>query len=329
MNRLPLLALFSLLLPGALAGTPWRGVQLQVGSEAAIEDLGKNVAALAKDGVNVIVAEVDYNYQFTSRPEMADPNGITKEGARAFAKICRENHVRVIPQINCLGHQSWAEHTDTLLRVHPELDETPGMYPNNKGIYCRSWCPLNPDLPKIVFPLVDELIDAFQASAFHCGMDEVFIIGSDSCPRCHGKNHAELFAKSVNDFHDHLKKKHIQMFMWGDRFLDGKATGYGEWEASEVDTSPAIDMVPKDIVLCDWHYEKQADYPSIKILTDKGFRVWPSTWRNAAAATAFSTEGKEQGHGKVVGTLCTVWGAAKIDQLPAWPPLLAAFAPYH
>ncbi|HWD38833.1 MAG TPA: family 20 glycosylhydrolase [Fimbriimonas sp.] len=328
MNRLLALVGLICLAAFALGGVkePWRGVHLSVGSEADLDSGAAKIPDLAKAGMNVIIVEVDYNYQFKSRPEMANPNGVTFEGARAFAKLCRENHVRVIPQINCLGHQSWAEHTDALLTVHPELDETPGLYPNNKDIYCRSWCPLNPELPKVVFPLVDELIDAFQAKDFHCGMDEVFIIGSDACPLCKGKSTAELFAKSVNDFHDHLKKKHVQMLMWGDRFLNGDATGYGEWEASKNGTEGAIDMVPKDIILCDWHYEPRTDYPSIKILTDKGFRVWPTTWRNPKAAAAFSKEGK--GNSKVIGVLSSTWGAAKVQTLDTWPPLIASYGPW-
>src|SRR5205085_11379595 len=104
-------------------------------------------------------------------------------------------------------------------------------YPaDNKGIYCRSWCPFHPEVNKVVFALMDELIDAFDADAFHVGMDEVFILGQ--CPRCKGKENADLFAKAVNDLHAHLVgKRKLQMLMWGDRLLEGKTTGYGGWEA--------------------------------------------------------------------------------------------------
>ena len=45
------------------------------------------------------------------------------------------------------------------------------------------------------------------------------------------------------------------MLMWGDRLLDGKKMRYGKWEAAANGTAPAIDRIPKDIILCDWHYE--------------------------------------------------------------------------
>jgi hypothetical protein len=37
------------------------------------------------------------------------------------------------------------------LRAHPEFDETPGKYPSNEGIYCRSYCPLHPQVHDVVF----------------------------------------------------------------------------------------------------------------------------------------------------------------------------------
>ena len=138
----------------------------------------------------------------------------------------------------------------------------------------------------IVFDLMDELIDAFEADALHVGMDEVFLIGSEKCPRCKGKDVAELFAGVVNRLHQHLvKEKGVEMLMWGDRLL--KSPEYGsKWEASKTGSHPAIDMVPKDIIICDWHYPLQDDYPSVRFFQEKGFRVLPATCKTTDAALA-------------------------------------------
>jgi hypothetical protein len=227
--------------------------------------------------------------------------------------------------IDCLGHQSWAKHTGRLLTAHPELDETPGKYPNNVGLYCRSWCPLNPDTSKIVFPLIDELIDAFSADAFHVGMDEVFIVGSDDCPRCKGHDTGELFAKQINDLHDHLvTTRKVEMMMWADRLIDAKALGYSKWEASTNGTHRAIDKIPRDIVMCDWHYEKQAQYKSIPIFLEKGFRVWPSGWHNEQAAEMLMDVSLATKNPLMVGYLSTTWGKVKSDQLDTFPPTILA-----
>jgi hypothetical protein len=60
------------------------------------------------------------------------------------------------------------------------------------------------------------------------------------------------------------------MWIWGDRLLDGKTTGMGEWEGS-YNTYRAIDMIPKDVVICDWHYNR-ADKTSVYFAM-KGLRV--------------------------------------------------------
>jgi len=248
---------------------------------AALEFIRRD---LPKEGVNTLIIEFNYNYDFKSRPEFAEPSALGEAEVRQIAKACRESGIQLIPQINCLGHQSWAQHTGKLLAKHPEFDETPGKYPNNKGIYCRSYCPLHPKVHEVLFDLIDELAKACQAKAFHVGMDEVFILADPDCPRCRGKSPADLFAREVKTLHAHLKSIGCQMWMWGDRFIDGKATGIGKWEASLNGTWPAVDKVPKDIVICDWHYGKA--YQTPRYFAEKGFSVVACPWRKTEVALA-------------------------------------------
>jgi outer membrane protein assembly factor BamB len=309
---------------------PWFGVHVTAANARNLDRVRQSIPGLAKLGVNALVLEVDYGFQFASHPELNAPGNITREQAKSFAQLCRENHIRLIPQLNCLGHQSWSRRTAALLTKHPELDETPGKYPDNQGIYCRSWCPLNSQTNQIVFPLIDELIDAFDADAFHVGMDEVFIIADDDCPRCKGKNPGELFAKQVNDLHHHLvDQKKVEMFIWADRLLDSKAMGYSKWEAATNGTGPAVDLIPKDIVLCDWHYAKQAQYKSIPFLLGKGFRVWPAGWHDEPAATALLDFSIAQNNPRMVGYLSTTWGRASLDALDSFPATKIAAERFH
>jgi hypothetical protein len=197
-----------------------------VNSDRDARKLAESIPALGKMGVNALVIEINYAFQFKSHPELNRPGNLTREQARALADLCRQNGIRPIPQINCLGHQSWAKHTGALLEAHPELDETPGKYPQNKGIYCRSGCPLNPE----------------------------------------------------------------------------------------------TDKIPTDIVLCDWHYERQADYKSVSLLLGKGFRVWPCGWHDVAAAGALMDASIGEKNPCMVGYLSTTWGKAPLDKLADFPP---------
>ena len=268
---------------------------------------------LPKEGVNVLVMEFDYRYQYKSHPEVVDADSLSEEQVRQIVAACHDAGVRLIPLINSLGHQSWAAQTFGLLRAHPQFDETPGKYPGNQGIYCRSYCPLAPGLHNVVFDLIDELAGVCQADAVHVGMDEVFLLGEEDCPRCRGKNKAELFAQEVRTLHGHLAATHREMWMWGDRFLDGDATGLGKWEASQNGTAPAINMVPKDIVICDWHYETAV--PTAAYFAIQGFRVVSAPWQMPDVALneldmirKVRANGTDELKSRTLGVLQTTWG---------------------
>jgi hypothetical protein len=302
---------------------PVRGLSIAAPSSSQVERFtGFMREVLAVRGVNTLILRVDYNFEYDSHPELRDRNALSRADVKALVKAGRAHGIRLIPQINLLGHQSWASRVGNLLRVYPEFDETPWVempekhaWPNADGLYCKSYCPLHPEVHDVVFALVDELCDAFEADAFHAGMDEVFYIGSDKCPRCSGKNKAELFAGEVRLIRDHLAAKNRQLWIWGDRLLDGKATGLGEWEASTNDTHPAIDMIPKDVVICDWHYERAE--PTAAYFALKGFNVVTCPWKNPDAAAQqvndmvrLRTQANPSVQARALGMVQTVWSGA-------------------
>lgn len=307
------------------ADSQWRALHLTIGTNPAMDALTRELPALATMGVNVLITEVNYSYAFASHPELCADDPITADRVRALVAVCRDHGVRLIPQFQCLGHQSWSSTTFPLLIRYPEFDETPGQFPNNTDIYCRSWCPQHPAVNPIIFDLFDELIDIFQADALHVGMDEVFLIASEHCPRCAGHDPAQLFAKATDDYHAHLVgTRGVEMLMWGDRLLDAATTGYGEWEAAENGTHPAIDLIPKDIIICDWHYELRDDYPSIPLFLEKGFRVLPGGWKNVEATEALIDCEQRHAGPRMLGHLCTVWGQAKPGTLAEFPAIRTA-----
>ncbi len=268
--------------------------------------------ALPKEGVNTLILEINYRYQFTKRPEVAGEGGLTRAQLEQLAAACRESGVKLVPMINMLGHQSWARTTFALLKAHPEFDETPGLYPDNKDIYCRSYCPRHPGVHAVVFDLIDEVMDVAGATDFHAGMDEVFLLGEDGCPRCKGANKAELFAGEVKALRDHLAVKGRTLWVWGDRLIDGNVTGIGKWEASTNDTAPAIRMIPKDVIIADWHYE--AAHPTAALFALNGYRVVSSPWRKPGVALrqldqmrmAKAAAPKDTGE-RYLGMLQTTW----------------------
>jgi N-acetyl-beta-hexosaminidase len=277
---------------------------------------------LAPRNVNTLILRVDYHYQFKTHPELIDSFALSEKEVKKIVKACNQSGIRIVPQINLLGHQSWANRTDKLLSVYPQFDETPWVqvpvkyqWPNADKLYCKSYCPLYPGLHEIVFALVDEVCDAFETDAFHAGMDEVFYIAEDRCPRCGGHDPAEIFAGEVREIRNHLAENGRQLWIWGDRLLDGKTTGLGEWEASKNNTYRAVDMIPKDVIICDWHYER-ADQSAVYFAM-KGFKVMSCPFRNSDAGTAqvedmykFRQRSTPQMKERFLGIVQTIWSRA-------------------
>lgn len=269
---------------------PIRGLAIKVPSKDNLDRFVKFIdEELSERKINTLILRVDYDFKYKSHPELARPDGLTQEEVDKLVSVCQKHEIDLIPQINLLGHQSWHSRLEMLLQVYPQFDETPSIklpekyeWPNEDGLYCKSYCPLHPDVHDIVFDLVDEITAAFQATGFHAGMDEVFYIGHDDCPRCSGRDKAELFAGELTKIRNHLAKTDKKLWIWGDRLLDGKTTGLGMWEASMNNTHKAIDMIPKDIMICDWHYEKVE--PTAAYFALKGFDVATSSWRKGAVA---------------------------------------------
>jgi len=258
-------------------------------------------------GFNVLILEVNYGFQYQSHPELAC-RGLDRKQARELTAFCRKHQIRLIPLFNCLGHQSWGSNTFALLKKCPQFDETPRVPADNQGIYCREWCPSHPEVDKVVLDLLDELIDAFDADAVHVGMDEVFLIGDEHCPRCKGKDVSRLFAGVVNRLHQHLvERKGVEMLMWGDRLLDAKKFSYGKWESSATGSHGAVDRIPNSVIVCDWHYTLRDDYPSVRFFQEKGFRVLPATWKNPEPAVALIRTARREATDRMLGILFTGW----------------------
>ncbi|HVW16011.1 MAG TPA: family 20 glycosylhydrolase [Mucilaginibacter sp.] len=268
-----------------------RGFVIAAPKPNGVDDFVKFINEELAPRVNTLILRVDYNYEYKSHPELRDSAALSKHDAKNILEACKKNGIAIIPQINLLGHQSWAAKNNKLLQVYPEFDETPWVpmpaakdykWPNADNLYCRSYCPLHPGVHKVIFDLVDEIMDVFEAKAFHAGMDEVFYLGEDKCPRCAGRDKAVLFANEVQLVRDHLAEKGEELWIWGDRLIDGRATGIGEWAASYNDTYRAVDMIPRDVVICDWQYDE--DNQTAVYFAMKGLRVVTCTWNQPKVA---------------------------------------------
>src|SRR5215510_5812016 len=128
----------------------WCGVHLlNYNNDADLERLAGDLPKLAEMGINFVILEVDYHFEFQSHPELRQGDRqITNAGARKFAEACRRLGVRLIPEFQCVGHQSWAKDTFPLLTKYPQFDLTPGASPTKEGLYSPDWAVTNQKFTK-------------------------------------------------------------------------------------------------------------------------------------------------------------------------------------
>jgi len=98
--------------------------------------------------------------------------------------------------------------------------------------------------------------------------------------------------------------------MWGDRLLPPDL-GYSLWESSHNGTHDALDGIPRDIVICDWHYEIMAnhDYPSVRWWQKQGFRVWPAGCYHEEAVQDLVRVCRRDATPLLQGIMATYWSA--------------------
>lgn len=301
---------------------PMVGFHTRIGEKEGAAPLLKVIEqVLVPHGINTLILEFNPGYRYECFPAFS--NGVFgKEDALQVKALCKQHGIRVIPLFQCLSHQSnFGGKPWPLYKAHPEFMETPQI-PDDAtwpDIYCQHWCASNDGIYDYVFPMIDELIDVFEPEAVHIGLDEVFDIGEECCPRCKGKDKAALYARTVKILHDHLKEKGCDTMIWGDRLLDCKKLGYQMWEADRFGMYKAFDMpeITRDLIICDWHYDlHDHGYPSTEQFIKGGFFDIPSFGADLAQAKHFwgycmedlYMSRKFHWDGKLGGVLFTHWG---------------------
>jgi hypothetical protein len=82
---------------------PWRGVHIGIGSEKAVEQLTSVVGELAKLGVNVIVAEINYGYEYRSHPEVRRGNASNARQIKIsmpWAPVMEKEHIAAAVKVS-------------------------------------------------------------------------------------------------------------------------------------------------------------------------------------------------------------------------------------
>lgn len=233
------------------------------------------VETLAKLKYNTLILEVNDHLQYETHPEIARAGAPTKAQLAEWVSDAKALGFNVIPQVQVYGHFGWVLDKPGWIDLaeNPEPDPRWGRW--NANIRDPRYYPL-------VFALFGEVIEVFRPSIFHIGHDEITFrpIGVHAATR-DSKPH-ELLAEEVGRLHQWLTARGLRVMMWGDQLL---AEHHG---GRPYDTYLATDLLPKDIIIADWHYGPNETYPSVRYFKDHGYEVLCCGWWDPLNMVHFS-----------------------------------------
>jgi hypothetical protein len=220
---------------------------------------------------------------------------------RGLAALAEDYGLEIVPEIQGLSHSYY------IASSRRDLAEVPDMpWPD-------SYCPSNPESYKVLFDLMDETLDVLRPKRVHIGHDE-WRAGA-FCPRCRGKDPGQLYAEDVLRIRRHLAEKGIEVWMWGDHFVDGHNRFGKSWsEGTAVryerpDTASArgrIAAEASDIHILNWSGE-EGDRTFNKI-------GWPFIIGNFEGSQERDWAGRVARSGLLGGEVSS-WGAMEEFQL--------------
>ncbi len=227
---------------------------------------------------------------------------MTPAAVRRVVKVGKELGITLVPQIPAFGHASM---DITSPGKHAVLDAHGEYAPLFESLNGWNWCLSNPETLKVQFELIDELMELFDNPPyFHIGCDEA---AKPNCPACLASDYRALVVKHILALSDGLKKRGARAMLWHDMFLKaGDARWKGFYANGTDETVKAFESFPRDIVVCDWFYGKQAaDYPSLRHFKEMGFDVLTCPWHDKGGTAAQGVAASELG---LLGMLVTSWG---------------------
>jgi len=223
-----------------------RGIQdeFSYGQVSTMENFKDIIRFLAEYKMNTEFYYFEDTFRFKKYPTIGIGRGaMTPEQAKELQAFAKPYNVQIIPIFEMLGNQGALLLLDEV-RPFAEFPGSQSFSVDDQAFEFLANC-------------FGELADAFESPYFHVGLDESWDLGfGKSEDRVKREGRGAVHAAHYKRIHDLVKKHGKKMIMYADIIL----------ERPEI-----LEMIPKDIILMDWHYEPRQHYPSVPTLARHGF----------------------------------------------------------
>ncbi len=258
----------------------------------------------AKIGYNVLFLYGEGQLQFESHPECNAASFLTKPQFRELQALAREHAIQLIPAIPTWGHTHYIWKND----CHADIRE---LRPGSGRLFGHGnqLCPSREKTYRVLEEMLAEWARESESPYLHIGGDESW--NNAVCPDCRAR-HGALGAGNVM----------VEHFNRLSRIVKGLGKTAMIWADMPFYYPGSIDLLDRDIVMVDWHYDQRMDpyppmplashrkFPSLEAYLGKGFKTIfaPATGvhyflgnENMASFCRYA------GDKPVMGLLNTVW----------------------
>ena len=289
---------------------PVRAVMLDISRDKvpSPETLRSLIDRLAGWKVNQVQLYMEHTFAYPGHAEVwRDAGALTPAEVEELDAFCRERHVELVPNQNCLGHwERWLRHDRYRdMAVSPDGWESRGRRRDPTTLD-----PVKPQSLALVRELLGELLPHFRSRRVHVGLDEPWELPAERFDDYLGWV-GTLRAQPELEGHD--------MLMWGDI-----VAGHPD----------RVDEIPDRVTVCEWGYEDWHPFDArSQVLAEAGRPFWlcPGTsswlsilgrWSNMTGNIAGAAQAAQR-HG-AAGLLNTDWGdKGHLQYLPVSEPGLA------
>lgn len=224
------------------------------GQISTMENFKKIIRFCARYKMNVYSPYIEDMFRFSKHPDIGRGRGaLTANECRELDTYAKKYFVEVIPIFETLGH--WEN--ILILPTYERYGEFPGAHTVNVS-------------EEKVYALLDEMIgeiaSSFSSPYFNIAADESWDVGLGvNKERVKKSSLATVHAEHYKRIFESVKKHGKKVMMYGDIILDH---------------TEILSMIPKDVLMVDWHYGASFDYSSPEIFKNAGFPyvVSPAVW---------------------------------------------------
>jgi hexosaminidase len=288
-----------------------RGVMLDISRDKVptTATLHAIIDRLASWKINQLQLYSEHTFAYKNHRDVhADASPVTADEIRALDIYCRERHVELVPNQNCLGHMNrWLKH-----ERYRDLALAPDGFvdPYGLGHEAMTIDPAQPGSLALVRELLGELLTQFSSRRVNVGLDETWELPPDRL---------DEYFEWIATLRALPELDGREVIVWGDMF-----SGQPDLVAK----------VPDGITVCEWGYD--GEYPfdertALLALSGRPFWVAPGTsgWLSIGGRLTNCIENCSNAaqaaldHGGL-GFLNTDWGDR--GHLQQWPVSDPGFA---